>query len=53
MGNVALIPIFGLTTILSIVAAAMGLLNRLNDGLRVPLEEPMLEIADGISFAAE
>lgn len=37
----------------TIVAAAMGLLNRLNDGLRVPLEEPMLEIADGISFAAE
>ncbi|MBO6783507.1 MAG: carboxymuconolactone decarboxylase family protein, partial [Alphaproteobacteria bacterium] len=37
----------------TIVAAAMGLLNRLNDGLRVPLEEPMIEIADGISFAAE
>lgn len=35
----------------TIVAAAMGLLNRLNDGLRVPLEEPMLEIAAGISFA--
>jgi len=35
----------------TIVAAAMGLLNRLNDGLRVPLEEPMLEIASGISFA--
>ncbi len=34
----------------TIVAAAMGLLNRLNDGLRVPLEEPMLEIASGISF---
>ncbi|MBT5572579.1 MAG: hypothetical protein HOJ90_15300, partial [Alphaproteobacteria bacterium] len=34
----------------TIVAAAMGLLNRLNDGLRVPLEEPMLDIASGISF---
>ena len=34
----------------TIVASAMGLLNRLNDGLRVPLEEPMLEIASGISF---
>jgi alkylhydroperoxidase family enzyme len=34
----------------TIVAAAMGLLNRLNDGLRVPLEESMLEIASGISF---
>lgn len=37
-------------TEVTIVAAAMGLLNRLNDGLRVPLEEPMLEIANGISF---
>ncbi len=37
----------------TIVAAAMGLLNKLNDGLRVPIEEPMQEIADGISFAAE
>lgn len=37
-------------TEVTIVAAAMGLLNRLNDGLRVPLEEPMLEIASGISF---
>ena len=34
----------------TIVASAMGLLNRLNDGLRVPLEEPMLDIASGISF---
>ena len=34
----------------TIVASAMGLLNRLNDGLRIPLEEPMLEIANGISF---
>ena len=37
----------------TVVAAAMGLLNKLNDGLRVPIEEPMQEIADGISFAAE
>jgi alkylhydroperoxidase family enzyme len=37
----------------TIVASAMGLLNRLNDGLRVPLEEPMLEIASGISFDKE
>jgi alkylhydroperoxidase family enzyme len=37
-------------TEVTIVAAAMGLLNRLNDGLRVPLEEPMLEIAADISF---
>lgn len=36
----------------TIVASAMGLLNKLNDGLRVPLEEPMLEIARGISFDA-
>jgi hypothetical protein len=28
----------------------MGLLNRLNDGLRVPLEEPMLDIASNITF---
>lgn len=34
----------------TIVAAAMGLLNRLNDGLRVPLEEPMLDIASKITF---
>lgn len=34
----------------TIVASTMGLLNQLNDGLRVPLEEPMLEIAEGISF---
>ncbi|NNE83073.1 MAG: carboxymuconolactone decarboxylase family protein [Alphaproteobacteria bacterium] len=34
----------------TIVAAAMGLLNKLNDGLRVPLEQPMLEIARTISF---
>ena len=34
----------------TIVVSAMGLLNRLNDGLRVLLEEPMLEIATGISF---
>lgn len=34
----------------TIVAAAMGLLNRLNDGLRVPIEEPMLDIASKISF---
>lgn len=38
-------------TEVTIVAAAMGLLNRLNDGLRVPLEEPMQEIARTISFA--
>ncbi len=37
-------------TEVTIVAAAMGLLNRLNDGLRVPLEDQMQEIADGISF---
>ncbi|MBT3401442.1 MAG: carboxymuconolactone decarboxylase family protein [Rhodospirillaceae bacterium] len=37
-------------TEVTIVAATMGLLNQLNDGLRVPLEEPMLEIASGISF---
>ncbi|MDE0779361.1 MAG: carboxymuconolactone decarboxylase family protein, partial [Alphaproteobacteria bacterium] len=37
----------------TIVASAMGLLNRLNDGLQVPLEEPMLEIASGISFDKE
>lgn len=34
----------------AIVAASMGLLNRLNDGLRVPIEEPMLDIACGITF---
>ena len=34
----------------TIVASAMGLLNKLNDGLRVPLEEPMQEIARTISF---
>lgn len=34
----------------TIVAASMGLLNRLNDGLRVPLEEPMLELASTIKF---
>ena len=34
----------------TIVAAAMGLLNRLNDGLRVPIEEPMLEIASQLTF---
>ena len=34
----------------TIVASAMGLLNKLNDGLRVPLEQPMLEIASNISF---
>lgn len=37
----------------TIVAAAMGLLNRLNDGLRVPLEEPMLDIASNIKFNKE
>ena len=34
----------------TIVAAAMGLLNRLNDGLRVPIEKPMLDIADTLNF---
>lgn len=34
----------------TIVAASMGLLNRLNDGLRVPLEQPMLELAKTITF---
>ena len=34
----------------TIVAAAMGLLNRLNDGLRVPIEEPMLDIANAITL---
>lgn len=34
----------------TIVAASMGLLNRLNDGLRVPLEEPMLDIAKTINL---
>jgi len=34
----------------TIVAASMGLLNRLNDGLRVPLEEPMLGIASKIKL---
>ncbi len=37
----------------TIVAAAMGLLNKLNDGLRVPLEQPMLEIARTISFTKD
>lgn len=37
----------------TIVAAAMGLLNRLNDGLRVPLEEPMHDIASNIKFKQE
>ena len=37
----------------TIVAAAMGLLNRLNDGLRVPIEEPMLEIASKFKFEKE
>jgi len=37
----------------TIVASAMGLLNRLNDGLRVPLEAPMLDIASNISFNKE
>ena len=37
-------------TEVTVVAASMGLLNRLNDGLRVPLEESMLEIAPDISF---
>jgi len=37
----------------TIVAAAMGLLNRLNDGLRVPIEEPMLDIASNIKFNKE
>jgi len=34
----------------TIVAGAMGLLNQLNDGLRIPLEEPMLDIAGTITF---
>lgn len=34
----------------TIVAGAMGLLNQLNDGLRIPLEEPMLDIASTITF---
>lgn len=34
----------------TIVAGAMGMLNRLNDGLRVPLEEPMHDIARTIDF---
>lgn len=34
----------------TIVAGAMGMLNRLNDGLRVPLEAPMHDIARTISF---
>lgn len=34
----------------TIVAAAMGLLNRLKDGLRVPIEEPMLGMASQITF---
>ena len=37
----------------TIVAAAMGLLNRLNDGLRVPLEDTMLEIASTFQFEKE
>jgi len=31
----------------------MGLLNKLNDGLRVPIEGPMLEIASNIKFNQE
>ena len=34
----------------SIVATAMGVLNRLNDALNVPLEEPMHDIGRTISF---
>ena len=34
----------------AVVAAAMGLLNKINDGLQVPLEQPMLEVARNISF---
>lgn len=37
----------------TIVAASMGLLNSLNDGLKVPLEEPMLEIASKITFGKD
>ena len=32
------------------VATAMGVLNRINDALNVPLEEPMHEIGRTISF---
>ena len=35
---------------ISIVATAMGILNSLNDGLNVPLEEPMHDIGRTISF---
>ena len=34
----------------AIVATAMGALNRLNDALNVPIEEPMHEIAQSVSF---
>jgi len=34
----------------TIVAAAMGLLNRLNDGLRVPIEDSLLDISNKIKF---
>lgn len=37
----------------TIVAAAMGLLNRLNDGLQVPIEQPLLDIASEIKFDKE
>ncbi|MEK9677041.1 MAG: carboxymuconolactone decarboxylase family protein [Rhodospirillaceae bacterium] len=37
----------------TIVAAAMGLLNKLNDGLRVSLEEQMMDIARTVSFDAD
>ena len=35
---------------ISIVATAMGVLNRINDGLNVPLEEPMHDIGRTIRF---
>ncbi len=35
----------------SIVATAMGVLNRINDALNVPLEEPMHDIARKIEFS--
>lgn len=34
----------------TIVAGAMGMLNRLNDGLRVPIEAPLHDIARTIRF---
>jgi alkylhydroperoxidase family enzyme len=34
----------------AIVATAMGALNRLNDALNVPIEEPMQDIARSVSF---